>query len=360
MRRVVTLSIALLAALSLTGCAAWNNVAYTDDLYAIHDKIAIANRQKAEAELAKAEAEARQAQAEASFAEAKALAAQQGLTVKEGNLGDLVDSYDSVLADSYESAYARRLYGFSSGSYRMPSSYYTLRYNNAFTYSSAYDPAFYNVVVSGDLVWVEPKYITSMFGTWGATVVPAYSWYYGWYSPWDYWDWSYRYNPYFARYPYRWDWRCNWYWGWGHHHHRHHHYYPHRNHHNRPRPHLGHGGVGNSGHHSGHYGSTSRNPRATTPSVRESSNSRPPISSSSRVGGSSSSSSSNNRTGTSGRYSGAGHSNQGSSTYRSSSSSSYSSGSSSRSSSSSSSFGGSRSSGGGGSSSYSGGNSRGR
>lgn len=353
MRRVVTLSIALLAALSFIGCAAWNNVAYSDDLYAIHDKIAIANRQKAEAELAKAQAEARQAQAEATYAELKAMAAKQGITVKEGTLNDLIDSYDSVLADSYESAYARRLYGFSSGSYRMPSSYYTLRYNNAFTYSSAYDPAFYNVVVSGDLVWVEPKYITSMFGTWGATVVPAYSWYYGWYSPWDYWGWSYRYNPYFARYPYHWDWGYNWYWGynwdWGYHYRHHHHPYYH--HHHRPRPHFGHGGVGNSGHHSGYYGSSGRNPNASTPSVRSGSTSRPPVSSSSRVV---SSENRYNRGGSSSHYGG---SSQGSSTYRGSGGSSYSGGSSSRSSGGGGYSGGGHSSGGG---SYSGGNSRGR
>lgn len=353
MKRLLTLSVSLIVALALTGCAALQNISYTDDLYAIHDKIAIANKQKAEAELAKAQAEARQAQYEAAYAEIKAKAAQQGITVKEGTIADVVDSYDSVLADSYESAYARRLYGFSSGSYRMPSSYYTLRYNNAFTFASAYDPAFYNVMVSGDLVWVEPKYITSMFGTWGASVVPVYNWYYGWYSPWSYWDWSYRYNPYFRHYPYHWDWGCNWYWGynwhWGWRHH-HHHYYPHYHHHHRP--HYGHGGVGNTGHHSGYYGPRGRNPRATTPSVRGGSTSRPPQSSSSRVG---SSGSSNYRSGYSGRSSGnSSYGGQGGSTYRSSGSSSYGGSSSSRSSGSYS--GGSRSS----SSSYSGGNSRGR
>jgi hypothetical protein len=47
------------------------------------------------------------------------------------------DSFESVLADDYESAYARRLYGFSSPTYRMPSSYYTYRYSDAFFYASA-------------------------------------------------------------------------------------------------------------------------------------------------------------------------------------------------------------------------------
>ena len=101
----------------------------------------------------------------------------------------------------------------------MPSSYYTYRYTDAYQYASAYDPAFYNIMVSGDQVWVEPKYITSMFGTWGASVVvPTYSWYYGWtrpsYSWWygyprySWYDWGYSsiYDPY---------WGWSWGFGWG-------------------------------------------------------------------------------------------------------------------------------------------------
>ena len=83
-----------------------------------------------------------------------------------------------MLADDYESAYARRLRGFESPTYKMPSSYINARYGSAFNYVSAYDPAFYNIVVMGDQVWVEPKYITSMFGSWG-TVIYADPWYYG-------------------------------------------------------------------------------------------------------------------------------------------------------------------------------------
>ena len=339
-----------------SSCAtAWQSVSYSDDLYTIHNKTAIANRQKAEAELAKAQAEAEQAQYEATIAKIKAEAAKQGVTITENAV---VNGYDAVLADSYESAYARRLYGFSSPTYRMPSSYYTWRYSDAFHYASAYDPALYNVMVSGDMVWVEPKYITSMFGSWGAVAVPAYSWYYGW----DY--------PYYAwNYPYRWS--SSWYWGspyyWGctypyhHHHYYHHHhshYRPHRPSYHRPShhrpPHAGSGSVGNTGHHHNRPGMiVGRNPGASKPvdrgdAVRPSQPSKP---SSGRV------------TTPSYRGSSSSSSSSGSSSYRSSGSSSYrSSGSSS-----SSSFGGSSSRGG---SSYSsgsshssgggGGNSRGR
>ena len=151
MKKILAIVVITAQTLVMWSCAtAWQGTVYTDDLYSIHNKTAIANRQKAEAELAKAQYEAQQAQYEATLARIKAEAAKQGITVTEG----VVNGYDAVLADTYESAYARRLYGFSSPTYRMPSSYYTLRYSDAFHYASAYDPAFYNVVVSGDMVWV--------------------------------------------------------------------------------------------------------------------------------------------------------------------------------------------------------------
>ena len=121
---------------------------------------------------------------EARIAEAQAQAA-AAENAYDATASSNAYSYSGVLADSYESAYARRLRGFESLSYRMPSSYYDFRYGNAFTYVSAYDPAFYNIVVSGDQVWVEPKYISSMFGTWGATVYTG-GWYGGWHAGWGF------------------------------------------------------------------------------------------------------------------------------------------------------------------------------
>jgi len=79
MKRILVIFTVLAYAVMAGGCAtAWKNVAYTDDLYSIHNKIAIANRQKAEAELAKAQYEAEQAQYEAALARVKAEAAKQG------------------------------------------------------------------------------------------------------------------------------------------------------------------------------------------------------------------------------------------------------------------------------------------
>ena len=202
-------SIILLSAIGLTllcGCSAsFQTATISSDLYQVHSRAAIAERQKAEAEAAKAAAEARQALWESKLAEAKAVAAEA-----EYNQTLLTDdvvtsnSFTSVLADDYESAYARRLYGFESQTYRLPSSYYNLRYSDAYFYASAYDPAFYNIMVSGDQVWVEPKYVTSMFGSWGAAVVPTYSWYYGWNYPFytTWWGYYPRYSWYGWGYPY--------------------------------------------------------------------------------------------------------------------------------------------------------------
>lgn len=358
MRKIVTMALISAQILLLSGCAAaWKNASYSDDLYSIHNKIAIAERQKAEAELAKAQYEAQQAQYEATLAKIKAEAAKQNITVStESN----INGFDAVLADSYESAYARRLYAFSSPTYRMPSSYYSLRYSDAFFYASAYDPAFYNIMISGDMVWVEPKYVTSMFGSWGAVALPSYSWYYGWNDPFYYWNRSYRYGWYYG-------WNNPYYWGWGypyhyhHYYHHHHHHHPHRPSYHRPPhhhpPYAGSGSVGNTGHnHHNRPGQVvGRNPGASRP-VDRVGTTRPSIPS---AGRSTQTLIRNSATATSGSkgstsYRSSGSSSSGSSSYRSS-------GSSSSSSSRSSYGGGSSYSGGSSRSSYSsGGNSRGR
>ena len=292
MKRFAIVAIISVQVLLLSGCAAaWQSVSYSDDLYTIHNKIAIAERQKAEAELAKAQYEAQQAQYNATLARIKAEAAAQGVTISNG---ENFNGYDAVLADSYESAYARRLYGFSSPTYRMPSSYYSLRYSDAFFYASAYDPAFYNVMVSGDMVWVEPKYITSMFGSWGAVAVPSYGWYYGWNDPLYYWNNPYRYS---LSWSWNWGWNYPYYWGWGYPYP----HYPHRPPYHQPPhhqpPYAGSGSVGNTGHHHNRPGAVvGRNPGASRPADRVG-NVRPSAPSSGRVsqpayrGGSSGSSS---------------------------------------------------------------------
>ena len=234
MKKWMILSTAGLLAVALTGCtsAYYASSGYAgDDLYATHDKTEIARRQQQAAEERRAQAEARRAEWEARIAEAEAAAAENKYNSTVAGAGNY--TYSGVVADTYESAYARRLRGFESLTYRMPSSYYNFRYGDAFTYVSAYDPAFYNIVISGDQVWVEPKYISSMFGTWGATVLPG-GWYGGWYGGWNYgwnyawsrnplwwgygswgWNWGFAWNPWHAPW-YRPGWGAAWAPGWGH------------------------------------------------------------------------------------------------------------------------------------------------
>lgn len=216
---------AISALLLMSGCSSafYASVNAADGMYGEHDTKAIAEQQRKKAELQREAAEARRTDWE------RRLAAAQNQITTEQQFGS---SYSSVLADSYESAYARRLRGFTSPTYSLPSSYYELRYGDAYNYVTAYDPAFYNVMVSGDQVWVEPKYISSMFGTWGArnVTMATASWYYGWdmpyygygawwgfphYSWWD-WNWNVCYNPYYSWWGYGWG--SPWYY---------HHYYPH-------------------------------------------------------------------------------------------------------------------------------------
>lgn len=242
-RLLLILSLGLVSILG--GCTAMmESSSYgTSDLYITDNRIKVAEEVKARAEAERAEAEARRAMWEARLAEAEYYAATG-------------ENYNSILANDYESAYARRLYGFSSPTYRLPSSYYNLATSDAMRYASAYDPAFYNIMLSGDQVWVEPKYVTSMFGSWGATNVTfgiyASPWAFGWgvhsypfyYTMWGYphyswydWNWNMCYNPY--------HWGC--YPGYYHPHygHPHHGYNPHPPHY-RPshKPGGSHSGAG--------------------------------------------------------------------------------------------------------------------
>ena len=228
-------TVILSAGLASCSSAYYASAGYaSDDLYAVHDRAEISRRKQAEAEAQRAAAEARRAEWEARIAEAKAAAAEN--SYYEYRSAD-ANPYESVLADDYESAYARRLRGFESPTYKMPSSYINARYGSAFNYVSAYDPAFYNIVVMGDQVWVEPKYITSMFGSWG-TVIYSDPWYYGWNRPWGpsfsfgSWGWSFGWNSWHNPWygpgwgPWYSSWYDPWYgpgWGWGPGWHGHHH-----------------------------------------------------------------------------------------------------------------------------------------
>ena len=185
-----------------------------DDMYVTHDRAAIQSRIAREQEAARKAEEARIAQMEALVAAADADAEIDAIL----GVGSGSNSYDSILADDYESAYERRLRGFSSSTYNMPSSYYNYRTSDAYFYASSYDPAFYNVMVMGDQVWVEPRYITSMFGTWGMpslaltlSITPYGVGYDSWY--WNNVRWRTWYmDPWYRPYYYHFGWNDPWMW----------------------------------------------------------------------------------------------------------------------------------------------------
>lgn len=187
---VVTILATLLFGAGCSSSLYQRDIYADDDLYGVHDRGRIAAATQERDRMRRERAEARQA---------------QWRTYAEGSYYDDSDSYGGVLADTYESAYARRLRGFSSATYRMPASYFDLRYGGSFHFLTAYDPASYNIIVMGDQAWVEPKYITSMFGSWGGAGAVTFG--FGIYDPW-YSSWGY--NPYWGGWNYP-----GWSWGWG-------------------------------------------------------------------------------------------------------------------------------------------------
>lgn len=305
LRRILLATVVAIVAASCTSAYYTAGSSAYDDLYASHNRTEIANRQKAEAEARRAEAEARKAEAEALQAEYEAkiaafnaqAAAEGKQTIKTQTASTLDEvivlednSTQSFVADSYESAYARRLRGFRSPSYRMPSSYFNLRYTGDVMLATAYDPAFYNIMVSGDQVWVEPRYITSMFGTWGATNATAliYSpWYYGWntrwgvgwgaFDPWYYSSWGF---PRYSWYDWNWNicygggWGVNLWWGWGGHYHPWRPAYHHHHHYHNPWDAHWHIGPGNIAGGGGHWRGSLRGTRLDNGPVNASSNSQ--------------------------------------------------------------------------------------
>lgn len=268
MRNIVAILAVLTGSLALNSCGTTLSVnlggaaAYADDLYAVHDRAALA---AAEAEIAAAEAAAREANEKRIAAMVAAAQAEDDIDAILGNVevggsyatvsaattsaGGNVSIYNNIYVDDYSSAYARRLQGFSSLSYRMPSSYYDYRYGDAYFLTMAYDPAFYTVMIMGDQVWVEPRYITNMFGSWNNP------YYYGY---------RYGYNPYYYGYSYGyydpWGWNSP-YWGCDpfYHYHSHHywhgpHYGYHDHHHHYPSyHHPGHRPSGPGGPHGGSH-----------------------------------------------------------------------------------------------------------
>jgi hypothetical protein len=72
--------------------------------------------------------------------------------------------YEKVLVDSYDEAYQKRRDAMNDPYYGINNYYnYNLYYSDDWWYASAYDPMFYNMIVMGNQVWVEPHWMTPSF-----------------------------------------------------------------------------------------------------------------------------------------------------------------------------------------------------
>lgn len=227
------------AAVATAGCSSSmyssSSPVASDDLYATHDRKALM-----EAEIERRAQEIAAEKAARAAAEAqREEAARQLAEYRESEDAQ----YDGILSDGYADSYEKRLRGFTPSEDEEPAP--------KTVYVSAYEPAYFNVTVIGDQVWVEPKYVSSLYGTWGSSVTvnlglwgwgyPSWSWGwnwapYSWYARWGwgpYYGWGY---PYYASWGWGWGYPYYYGWGWGG-------YYPHH--------HWGGGGP--------HYGYNHRN-----------------------------------------------------------------------------------------------------
>jgi len=100
----------------------------------------------------------------------------------------IVNPYEEILVDNYRDSYERRLRGYSNPWYGVSNGSYVTFSDNMW-YASAYDPAFYNIVVMGDDIWVEPNYISASFGY--RNVYPSTYYYSSWYN------WGFGYNNWY-------------------------------------------------------------------------------------------------------------------------------------------------------------------
>lgn len=115
--------------------------------------------------------------------------------------------YQDVLADSYEKARRNRELGRNDPWNGISSS---ATYSQNMWYATAYDPAFYNIIVMGNTIWAEPKYVSSMFGyPYNSPYVNFGSYYSPYRNSWNLnfgigMSWGFSNN---------WGWGCDPYWG---------------------------------------------------------------------------------------------------------------------------------------------------
>lgn len=209
-----SVTVVISSAILMMGCSQsfYNPTTYqTDDLYATHNRDKIIEQQHL---LEQARIELEQ-QRRAYWAE-------------ELGLDDQVMAVAQSEA-KYNTPYGEKLAAISASTeYKRPSSYYTLQYDKTLDELAQYDPAEYDAYIDeGGNVVIEPKYVSSMYGTWGDPYYNHYAWTYGYpswryYSAWGYprytwWDynysfgygWSFGFSPFYSSW-----WGVSPYFGW--------------------------------------------------------------------------------------------------------------------------------------------------
>ena len=114
---------------------------------------------------------------------------------------EVQNPYEKILVNNVTEAMEKRRQA-SMNPYKGINNYYFLLTDDDMWYASAYDPAFYNIVVVGTEVWVEPNWVSAALGSsWGVNY--AYN---SFYRPtWGF-GMYYNYSPYYNTWPY---------WGYG-------------------------------------------------------------------------------------------------------------------------------------------------
>jgi hypothetical protein len=100
--------------------------------------------------------------------------------------------YEEILVDDPVEAQERRNKAMMNPSYGI-ANYYDVRFSDAYWYASAFDPMFYNTIVMGNSVWVEPRWLSSSF---------RYGYNYGGFynAPYSSWSFGFSHHPYSSRY----------------------------------------------------------------------------------------------------------------------------------------------------------------
>ncbi len=170
-----------------------------DDMYAVHDKEMI------EASLAS------QTVMAAYYKEQNMQTWSEILGIKQANLSNpAAEVY--LENEIYNTPYGEKIRALYADSYQLPSSYYI--YSDVLEELSNYDPDEYTVTFDGDgNLIIQPKYIYSVYGSWGINSYNLHPWRYGYNRGWRPYSPYWYYNSWYYDYGWGYGWDYGLYWG---------------------------------------------------------------------------------------------------------------------------------------------------